>query len=75
MTGAASLVVECGTNILKEKNSENHFLKTPFWGTSKNKWLDLKICADSSWLLVLKNGNKKESSLKNYQVIDVWSRC
>ena len=53
------------------KNAENHFFKTPFWGTSKNRWLDPKICADPSWILVLKNGPKKHSSLINYWLIDV----
>ena len=48
---------------------------TPFWGTSKNQRLDLKVCADSSWLLVFKNGLKKHSSLIIDRVIDVWSRC
>ena len=38
---------------------------TPFWGTSKNLWLDPKVCADPSWLLVFKNGLKKSSSLEN----------
>ena len=28
----------------KKKN----LFKTPFWGTSKNQRLDLKVCADSS---------------------------
>ena len=28
--------------------------KKTFWGTSKNLWLDLKVCADLSWLLVWK---------------------
>ena len=46
-----------------------------FWGTSKNQKLDPKVCADSSWLLVFKNGLKKHSSLINDQVIDVWSWC
>ena len=45
------------------------------WGTSKNRRLDLKVCADLSWLLVFKNGLKKHSSLINDQVIDVWSQC
>ena len=49
----------------------NSFFKTPFWGTSKNQRLDLKVCADSSWLLVVKNGLKKHSSLIIDQVIDV----
>ena len=46
MTGAASLVVECGTNILFKKR-------------------------EKKWLLVLKNGNKNDSSLINDRVIDV----
>ena len=49
--------------------------KPIFWGTSKNWWLDLKVCEDPSWLIVLKNGLKKCSSFKNYIVIDVWSWC
>ena len=44
-------------------------------GTSKNWWLDPKVYADPSWLLVIKNYLKKCSSLKNYWVIDVWSQC
>ena len=40
-------------NVVK-KCKQNHFFKTPFWGTSKNRRLDLKLCADSSWLLVFK---------------------
>ena len=50
---------------------KNYFFKTPFWGTSKNRRLDLKVCADSSWLLVFKNGLKKHSSLIIDRVIDV----
>ena len=53
---------------------KNHFLN-PFWGTSKNWWLELKVCADPSWLPVFKNGLKKCSSLKDDWVIDVWSWC
>ena len=34
--GAASLVAECGTNILFKKCRKSLF-KTPFWGTSKNQ--------------------------------------
>ena len=37
VTGAASLVAECGTNILFKKMPKNHFFKTPFWGTTKNQ--------------------------------------
>ena len=48
VTGAASLVAECGTNILLQKNAENYFLKNPFWGTFKNWRMDLKVCADLS---------------------------
>ena len=33
--------------------------KNPFSGISKNWRLDLKVCADSSWLLVFNNGLKK----------------
>ena len=47
------------------------FKKKPFWGTSKNRRLDPKVCADLSWLLVFKNGLKKHSSLINDRVIDV----
>ena len=61
-------------NVVK-KCKKNIFSKTPFWGTSKNRRLDLKVCADSSWLLVFKNGLKKHSSLIIDRVIDVWSRC
>ena len=63
-------VKKCG-----KKMQNNNFFKTTFWGTSKNRRLDLKVCADSSWLLVFKNGLKKHSSLIIDQVIDVWSRC
>ena len=69
-----SLVAECGTNILFKKCQQSLF-KTPFWGISKNQWLDPKVCADSSWLLVLKNGIKNDSSLINDQVFYVWSWC
>ena len=41
------------------------------WGTSKNRRLDPKVCSDSSWLLVFKNGLNKHSSLINDRVIDV----
>ena len=40
------------------------FFKTPFWGTSKNWWLDLKVSADP-WPLVLKTGLKKCSRFKS----------
>ena len=63
-------VKKCG-----KKMQKNNFFKTPFWGTSKNRRLDLKVCADSSLLLVFKNGLKKHSSLIIDRVIDVWSRC
>ena len=33
--------------------------------TSKNQCLDPKVCADPLWLLVIKNGLKKHSSLIN----------
>ena len=46
-------------------NVSKNVAKTPFWGTSKNRRLDPKVCADSSWLLVFKNGLKKHSSLIN----------
>ena len=36
VTGAASLVAECGTNILFKKCQKSLF-KPPFWGTSKNQ--------------------------------------
>ena len=73
VTGAASLVAEFGTNILFKK-CQNHFL-TNFFGHFKNQWLDPKVCVDPSWLLVIKNGLKKQSSLINNWVIDVWSWC
>ena len=63
-------IKKCG-----KKMQKNSFFKTTFWGTSKNQRLDLKVCADSSWLLVVKNGLKKHSSLIIDRVIDVWSRC
>ena len=63
-------VKKCG-----KKMQKTNFFKTPFWGTSKNRRLDLKVCADSSLLLVFKNGLKKHSSLIIDRVIDVWSRC
>ena len=44
---------------------KKYFFKTPFWGTSKNRKLDPKVCADLSWLLVFKNGLKKHSSIIN----------
>ena len=47
------------------KKAKNHFFKTPFWGTYKNRRLDLKVRADPSWLLVFKNGLKKCYSLTN----------
>ena len=47
------------------KNAKKKKIKPPFWGTSKNRRLDPKVCADSSWPLVLKNGLKKHSSLIN----------
>ena len=53
MTGAASLVAECGTNILFQK-CHTHFKKKPFWGTAKNWRLDPKVCADISWLPISK---------------------
>ena len=53
------------------KNFFKNHVKKPFWGTSKNWRLDPKVCADSSWLLVFKNGLKKHYSLINYQVINV----
>ena len=51
----------------KTKHVKNLFFN-PFGGTSKKRRLDLKVWADPSWLLVLKNGLKKHSSL-----INVWS--
>ena len=57
------------------KNAKKLLFKPPYWGTSKNQWLDLKVCADPSWHLVLKNGLRKHSSLINDWVIDVWSWC
>ena len=42
-----------------------YFFKYPFVGYFQNRKLDLKVCADPSWLLVYKNGIKKCSSLKN----------
>ena len=57
-------------NVVK-KCKNIYFFKTPFWGTSKNQRLDLKVCADSSLLLVVKNGLKKHSSLIIDRVIDV----
>ena len=57
-------------NVVKKCKKNKNF-KTPFWGTSKNRRLDLKVCADSSWLLVFKNGLKKHSSLIIDRVIDV----
>ena len=53
VTGAASLVAECGTNILFIKTPHITFKKT-FWGTSKNQRLDPKVCADPSWLPISK---------------------
>ena len=50
-------------------------LKKSFLGHFQNQWLDPKVCADLSWLLVLKNGLKKHYSLINDWVIDVWSWC
>ena len=50
---------------------KKYFFLTPFWGTSKNRRLDLKVCADLSWLLVFKNGLKKHSSLIIDRVIDI----
>ena len=38
----------------KTKQDKKYFFKTPFWGTSKNRRLDPKVCADPSWLLVFK---------------------
>ena len=29
-------------------------IKTPFWGTFKNRRLDPKVCADQSWLMFSK---------------------
>ena len=49
------------------KMPKNHFIKT--------QRVDLKVWADSSWLLVFKNGIKKCFSLNNGSVIDVWSQC
>ena len=49
----------------------SNFFKTPFWGTSKNRRLDLKVCADSSWLLVFKNGLKSILALIIDRFIDV----
>ena len=57
-------------NVVK-KYKKKYLKKISFWGTSKNRRLDLKVCADSSWLLVFKNGLKKHSSLINDRVIDV----
>ena len=53
VTGTASLVAECGTNILFIKTPHITF-KKPFWGTSKNQRLDPKVCADPSWLPISK---------------------
>ena len=53
------------------KNATTKNKQKTFWGTSKNWRLDPKVCADSSWLLVLKNGLKKHYSLINDRVIDV----
>ena len=47
------------------KNTKQNIKKNTFWGTSKTQRLDLKVCADLSWLLVFKNGLKKCSSFKN----------
>ena len=57
-----NMVKKCPTKII---------VLTPFWGTSKNQRLDLKVWADPSWLLVLKNGLKKCSSLTNDWVREV----
>ena len=57
-------------NVVK-KCKKTNFFKPPFWGTSKNRRLDLKVCADLSLLLVFKNGLKKHSSLIIDRVIDV----
>ena len=40
VTGAASLVAECGTNILFKKNTENHFFLNPFGALPKiSDWI------------------------------------
>ena len=52
----------CKKNVVK--NAKTLFLKTPFWGTSKNWRLDLKVCADPLWLLVLKMVLKSVLALK-----------
>ena len=44
--------------LVKNATTKN-IVKTPFWGTSKNRRLDPKVCSDMSWLLVIKNGLKK----------------
>ena len=51
------------------KDKKNLYIQNV--GTSKNQRLDPKVCVDSSWLLVFKNGLKKHSSLINDRVIDV----
>ena len=51
------------------KKFQQIIFKTPFWSSSKNRRLDVKVCADPSWLLVFKYGFKKCCSLKNYWVL------
>ena len=43
--------------------------KKLFGGTSKNLWLDPKVCADLSWLLVFKDGLKKCYSFKKAAIL------
>ena len=45
----------------------------PFLCTSKNQWLDPKVCADLSWLLVFKKWMCP--NFKKYWIINVWSWC
>ena len=51
------------------KKMPNNYFKTSFWSSSKNWRLDVKVCADPSWLLVFKYCFKKCCSLTNYWVL------
>ena len=63
VSGKTKCVKKCG------KKCQQIIFKTPFWSSSKNQRLDVKVCADPSWLLVFKYGFKKCCSLKNYWVL------
>ena len=50
----ASLAREIGTNFHSKKHIYLYIFLKPFWGISKNRRLDPKVCADPPWLPISK---------------------